>query len=73
MMGTEVDTTTAASNRATRKATAAAVMEKTMAAPVAVSDNKTRTEKSNLLNLRSIVGCTDVIMTTMDLNTRGKI
>ena len=77
MVGAEEDTTTAAGNKAMEasKATAAAVVETGMvvAEVVEVNNKKTCTEESNIVNLRSIVGRMDVIVATMDLNSKAKM
>ena len=81
MVCAEVDTTMAAGNKAMEvsrvdsKAMSTAVVETTTAAAAvaAVNNKKTRTEKSNLVNLRSIVGHTDVIIVTTNLDANAKM
>ena len=57
MVGTAADTTTVVANKAT-----AAMAEHTTTGATAVSNNKTYKEESNLVNFKSIVGCTDAIV-----------
>ena len=63
-------TTIAAADNKTMEASKATTVETTMAA---VSGNKTHIEKSNHVNLRSIVRCTYATVATMDSNARAKM
>ena len=71
MTGAELDKTTAAGNKAMEAIRADS--QAMVAAVAAVNNKKTHTEKSNLENLRSIVGHTDVIVATTDLDSKAKV